>query len=101
MTKERNGKRRNSKKHMRNIVIGFLLIYFVYSMVMQEAEIRRKQDELAQVEQQIAAEQKKQEALKKSKEEAVTPEYMEELAREQLGYVLPDEIIFMGDSKNN
>ena len=49
---------------------------------------------MAKIEEQIAQQQQVKEELEQKMELAGSPEYLEKIAREQLGFARPDEIIF-------
>lgn len=97
---------KKSKKQNNNIMSAILLIiaiaaiWLAYSFITQQIKINSLNKEIKQLETQIADEEKRSAELEAKMEEIDTPEYIEKIAREELGMVAPDEIIFMEAPKN-
>jgi len=84
------------------LVVSFvMLIYFVWTVTAQQVEIWNGKKQLKAINVQVAIEQTLQEELQLKKELVNTPEYMEQLARTQLGYARPDEIVFFDATSKN
>jgi Septum formation initiator len=75
------------------------MAYFAYLMIGQEQIIRDKSNQIASVNQKIEDEKSKTEELKKQKDQVNSPEYIEKIARDQLGMVKPDEKVFVDVNK--
>lgn len=78
------------------VVCGFLS-YNCYKLDKQEKEYSRQ---LAELKKEKKEADKRAEELEEYEEYVKTDEYIEEIAREKLGLVYKDEIIFEPDSDN-
>lgn len=91
--------RRNQRQSRfdRVLVISVLLIMFVLVTV-GGRDLRKKQDayeaQKAELQLQIAQQEKRAEELEQLKKYVQTDSYVEEVAREKLGLVHQDEILF-------
>lgn len=90
-------KRKKSKVYI--LVTLCVMAYFAYLMIGQEQIIRDKSNQIASVNQKIEDEKSKTEELKKQKDQVNSPEYIEKIARDQLGMVKPDEKVFVDVNK--
>jgi len=90
-------KRKKSKIYL--LVTLCAMVYFTYLMIGQERIIRDKSNQIAIVNQKIDDEKSKNAELKKQKDQVNSPEYIEKVAREQLGMVKPDEKVFVDVNK--
>ena len=90
---------KKSKKARRSLiwfVICFCFFAYVgYTFIIQQININNKKAELDAVNEQIVAAEAEKEALEKEKKTVNTPEYIEEVARTELDYAAPDEIVFI------
>jgi len=86
-------------KAKRSLIISVVCIVFFtyvgYTFITQQIAINKKKAELDAIEEQIVIEQAEKGALKQEEKTVDTPEYKEEVARTELGYAAPDEIIFV------
>ncbi len=97
-TKKR--KKQNNFKSVVVILIALAVIWLGYSFISQQIQINSLNKEIKQLEVQIADEEKRKQELEEKMKEIDTPEYIERVARDELGLVAPDEIIFMEAPKN-
>ena len=80
--------------------VAITIVVFFLAIAVGIAGYRKKQrneiylEKIALLEQEIAKEEKKQEDLVEYNKYVQTDRYIEEVAREKLGLVMPDEVIF-------
>ncbi|MBQ9267262.1 MAG: septum formation initiator family protein [Clostridia bacterium] len=72
-----------------------LSMYIVITLVNQQITLMDLKDSRDQYAKQIQEEKLRSEQLAKIKGEISTPEYIEDVAREKLGLVMPYEIVFV------
>ena len=84
----------NKNKKIKIVLIIVVLGYISSILISQQIEIEGRKQALAKIEEQIAQQQQAKEELEQKMELAGSPEYLEKIAREQLGFARPDEIIF-------
>lgn len=84
-----------AKKLLRTIAITALLMYSVLTVFKQEAAFNKYDDEIERYERLIEQEALKNEQLVNTKAKISSKEYVEEMAREKLGLVMPNEIVFV------
>ena len=94
--KTSNMKKKRNKNKLNVFVLVFVVIFMCagFVSVKREVEIASKKKELAEVQQKIELEKKRGDELTAQLKEVETPEYMEKLAREKLGYARSNEIIY-------
>ena len=73
------------------IVIAVLLIIVTVELFYMRRLIETAQTEQASLETQLAAQKQENASLEAALDKANDPEYLQELARDQLGYVTPGE----------
>ena len=73
------------------VVIVLLLVITATALLRVQDRIGAAQAEQADVEQQLAAQKQENASLEAALDKANDPEYLQELARDQLGYVTPGE----------
>ncbi|MCI1982307.1 MAG: septum formation initiator family protein [Oscillospiraceae bacterium] len=89
------------QKHKKNILLGVavfvLLLYSLFLLVRQQSEISRKEEQLAQVKQQIQIQEIQNEDIKSAVNsgEKENGDYIERAAREGLGFSKPGERVFV------
>ena len=76
-------------------IILFLAIYSSYILIKQEIEINKYDKERMHYMEQIALANKKHEEYKHYSEYVKSEEYIEKIAREKLGMLLPEERIYI------
>lgn len=82
----------------RSLLCG-LILYICILFVAQQFDLSRLSKEDKLLKQQIAEAERVHEELSKEKEAVDTPEYIERVAREKLGYMKPDEKVFIDAKK--
>lgn len=87
-------KTRKNNNKLKFVIILVMLSYSSWVFVTQQIEIQSRKRALAQVEANVIQQIELQEKLAHRMELVNTPEYIERIAREQLGFARPDEIIF-------
>lgn len=73
----------------------FLCVYLAVSFVCAQMEIAAKRQQLENISQQVAAQQAQNEEIQRTTQADDEASYMERVARDKLGYVRPDERIFI------
>ena len=90
------------KTFLKNFIYTTLFLalfgYASYTLVMQQKELNLLQDEKNEYASLCADEDMKYEKLMETKENLNSDNYIEEVAREKLGLVMPYEIIFVDAS---
>lgn len=86
--------RLKSKKFNLLIIIG-LIVYASYTFVIQEVEYKKYQELKIAYLEQIKIAKSKTDEYKKYSEYVKSDEYIEKVAREQLGLVYPEEKIYI------
>jgi cell division protein FtsL len=80
------------------ILIAVCLVSVVF--IRQQITINSNNNEIKTINEQIEAENKKAKEIKEKEKQYATDEYVEQIARDELGLVKPDEKVFV-DSGNN
>jgi len=80
------------------LLIVVLLAAIGWQLYDLRQQVERAQQEKAQYEEQVTAKQQENDALEADIAEGATPEKMEEIARDELGLVKPDEYVFYDTS---
>ncbi len=93
--------KKSKRSSIRTIVFLILAVSFLYTVITQEIDTRTKKAELESINQQIAVEEAEKKALKEEAKTVNTPEYIESVARNELGYAAPDEIVFIDATAEN
>lgn len=83
------------KKLLNTFLITFALMYACFVIVKQEIQFVQYKQEINTYARLIEEEQLKNEQLCITKDGISSDKYIEEVAREKLGLVLPSEIIFV------
>ncbi len=92
--------RQNIKKLAVCAVVVLAGIYFVYAMIWQHSMISQKDKELEDLRQSVEAANAETERLTQEVESLNDPEYIERIAREELGLVRPNERVFVDSNKS-
>ena len=99
MTKMR--RRKNFRKHLSSFaILGVVLLLLVFVSVASlklRVQNENKQTRIEELESQIAEEEKKSEEIEEYSKYVQTKKYAEEIAKEKLGLVYEDEIIFKAE----
>ena len=93
-TAEENGVRGGNKSFILTLASIALLGYFVISLITLQFQIREKTQEVEAARQTLASAQAENEELKELAREEDEKTYMERIARDVLGYVLPGESVY-------
>ena len=72
----------------------FLVLFFSISFIIQNSKIKYYKQVEADLQQQVLIEQKNIEDLQKELEMNGTDEFYEKIAREELGMIMPDEMVY-------
>ena len=79
-------------------LVSLVVILIMISVAIKSVELQQKVDaktaEIEQLESQIAAEEERKQEIEKFSKEVQTKGYIENIAREKLGLVYEDEILF-------
>ena len=76
------------------VVIAFV-VYVLYSLISMQADINGNQNELEELRQQYTESLIRNEELQKTLDSYGTDEFVEEQAREKLGYAYPEEHFYI------
>jgi len=94
-------RRKKIRRHLGSFaIVGVVLLLLVFVSVASlslRASNVNKQEKIAELESQIEAEEKKSEELEEYSKYVQTKKYAEEVAKEKLGLVYEDEIIFKAE----
>lgn len=82
------------------IIVSVFVIYFVGVMISQQIVINKKNKEIDALEEKISATALQTEKLEQELENLNDPEYLEQVAREKLGLVRPNERVFIDANKS-
>lgn len=96
-------RKRKKKKHSFILSLALLLAvgYFVISFVSTQLDIREKEKEAAALQEQITQQVAENERLQAVVDGGDESEYIERVAREKLGYVMPDEKVYYDITPSN
>lgn len=84
-----------ASKLLKTILITAIVIYTGLTVFKQEVAFNKYDNEIEKYERLIEEEQLKNEQLMSTKTKITSREYVEEIAREKLGLVMPNEIVFV------
>ncbi|MBQ5356730.1 MAG: septum formation initiator family protein [Oscillospiraceae bacterium] len=76
------------------VAIAFA-VYLLYSLISTQASINKKQNELDALRQEYTESLIRNEELQKTRDSYGTDEFIEEQAREKLGYAYPEEHFYV------
>ena len=83
------------KKLLKTILVVAVLMYSCVVMAKQEVSFKKYEEELKSYNNMITEEELKFEQLTNTRKHISSDEYIEEVARERLGFVMPNEIVFI------
>ncbi len=96
MARQRRPKKKNAFPSLAlRVGIFGLCVYLCVSLVFLQVDIVAKRKQLENLEQQAAAQQAVNQELMRLRDDSDEEAYMERIAREKLGYVLPGEHIYV------
>ena len=81
-------------KLFRLAILGFA-VYIIVTMIQLQVDIKARQDELAAIEAQCQQQELNNDELERLLASGDDMQYIERIARETLGYVMPDERVFI------
>ncbi len=84
---------------LRRCLLCGLILYICGLFLAQQFNLSRLSAETKDLDSQIAEAQRIHEELSEEKEAADSPEYVERVAREKLGYMKPEEKVFIDTKK--
>ncbi len=101
--REMKAKKRKPQKHSFILILALLLAvgYFVISFISAQLEIREKEKQAAEVRAQVEQQQAENERLQAVVDGGDEKQYIERVAREKLGYVMPDEKVYYDITPSN
>lgn len=96
-------KKRKKKQNKGTSIIVFVVIVFCACVGIRTLSLKKQSDELAQkqtaLENQIKSEEQRTKELEELEKYMKTKKYVEEVAKEKLGLVYPDEILIEPENK--
>ena len=101
MSAKDNKKGKKRIKTIKLALVFAVVFYLGYTFISQQVQINALNKDISELDTKISEEENRNLELVKKKKEIDTPEYIEKIAREELGLVAPDEIVFMEAPKNN
>jgi cell division protein FtsB len=91
---KKNAPKKQSKSFILTLAMILLVGYFVITIIGHRIAIKDKKDELEQKNQTLQEQYAENERLKSIVDSDDKSEYIEQVAREQLGFGMPDEKVF-------
>lgn len=91
-------KKQNKNKSIYRILGAVFAVVFsvmIVKGIMQQPEITKNEEKIAKLQEQIEYEKKRAEEVEIMKSKVDTDEYIEKVAREKLGMIKRDEIVFI------
>ncbi|MDO4833120.1 MAG: septum formation initiator family protein [Clostridia bacterium] len=90
----KNKEKKNSRSFILTLAIIAVMGYFVISLISLQMDIRDKQREVTEAQQVQQEKQAENEELEKFLTDGDESSYIERIARDVLGYVLPGERVY-------
>lgn len=85
----------NFKRFILSMLVLVFCVYFVGKMISQQVVLNRKNDEIQEITEQINSASRETDRLEEELESVNDPEYLERMAREKLGLVVPNERVYI------
>ena len=95
MANARSGKKRRVSVLTVTVGLFLLSVSMVLSLISTQVEIVSKRQQLANVQAQVESQQAQNTELQRTMEAEDESQYIERMAREKLGYVSPDEQVYV------
>lgn len=95
MNKRKNQRKTGRKLNIRFLVMVGLIMYLSYALISQQTSIRVADKDISRLEEEIRAAESQLDMVEDLDAESKSDEYIEKVAREKLGLVLPDETVFV------
>ena len=92
-----NKRKKQTKRHL-NIRVCFmvgLIVYLFYAIICQEVSLRENNAQISELKTEIASAKETLSKVEDLDTLSRSDAYIERLAREKLGLVLPDEVVFV------
>lgn len=94
-------KRKIKKVKILKFALAVFFVYVVVSFVILQVDISNRRNELAIAEVELKEQQYLSKEIKSILDSGENSEYITRIAREKLGFVFPDERVFIDISGNN
>ena len=88
-----------TNKLLKRLLIFAFIIYFVYTLIMQQKTLNSYSSEEAKYNNNIEVAQEEQNELQSMKDNINSDEYIEQIAREKLGMYYPNEKVYIDVEK--
>ena len=88
------------KKLVVIVVLGAIVFYFAYTLISQQISLNKKNDEIKALEGQVQTAKDEAKRLEEELNNLQDPEYIEKIARDKLGFVKPNERVFVDSNKS-
>lgn len=88
-------KRRKKRVNFKVLFVTLLIIYISVAIIGQQSKINNLDKEIGETKNLIMQKEKEFEELEDREQVYGSDEYVERVARERLGYVRPDETVFI------
>ena len=95
MNKRKNQRKSGRKLNIRFLIMVGLIMYLSYALISQQASLRAADRNIGRLEEEIRAAERELDTVKDLDTESKSDEYIEKVAREKLGLVLPDETVYV------
>ncbi len=93
-------KDKNGKFRYTTLVWALLAVWAAYILISQQIKLRDQQGAIAEISENIEAEEQKNAELNETLETVGSDEYVEKIARQNLGYTMSNEQVFVDSSKS-
>lgn len=87
--------KKKTKALLFKAALVLLTVFVVFQLISLQSSISKKQQQLVSLETQVSELSSENEQMQQQLDQGVTEEYIESVAREQLGYVSPFERVFV------
>ncbi len=94
-------KRKKTYSTILTVAFVALVCYFVISFIGLQTDVKAQKEEIAQINAQVDAQIADNRELKKLLNDSELDDYVERIAREELGYVFPDERVYYDEQVVN
>lgn len=92
-------KNKKTNNLYKKIIIWALLVYFIYTLIMQQQTLNAYAEQKEKCNNDIEIAEEQQGQLQKIKENINSNEYIEQIAREKLGMYYPNERVYIDIEK--
>ena len=92
-------KNKDGKFRYSGLIWAAFAVWAVYMLVSQQIKLEEQQQEMSEISSKIEAEEQKNDDLNRTLETVGTDEYVEKVARQNLGYTMSNEQVFVDSSK--